>query len=128
MDFGDDDPFGVEAVKSYEKALQQAKGKGAKVTWLMLCNPHNPTGACFSREALVALVELAVKHQIHLVSDEIYALSVYRDIPSRPNFTSVLSLDLERMNASKLVHVLYGLSKVCSNALKRLKRLANVLI
>jgi hypothetical protein len=47
-----------------------------------------------------------------LISDEIYALSVYHTDKSHPGFTSALSVDL--MGADKsLVHVLYGFSKVC---------------
>jgi aspartate/methionine/tyrosine aminotransferase len=73
---------------------------------------HAATGACFSEEALSALVDLVVRYNIHLVSDEVYALSVFRDISGRPNFTSVLSLNLEKKGAIELVHVLYGFSKV----------------
>jgi aspartate/methionine/tyrosine aminotransferase len=69
-------------------------------------------GACYSEESLSALVDFAVRHNIHLVSDEVYALSVYRDVPGRPNFTSVLSVDLRKKGATNLVHVLYGFSKV----------------
>ena len=49
-----------------------------------------------------------------MVSDEIYALSVY-DTDEDPvtTFTSVLSIDNEDLIDTDRVHVLYGLSKVC---------------
>jgi len=44
---------------------------------LLLCNPHNPTGRVFEREELLALGELALEHDIIVVSDEIHADLVY---------------------------------------------------
>jgi cystathionine beta-lyase len=40
---------------------------------LLLCNPHNPTGRVFEREELLTLGELALEHDIIVVSDEIHA-------------------------------------------------------
>lgn len=54
------------------------------------------------------------RHQIHLISDEIYALSVWPN-PEAPNavtFTSVLSIDTTGIINPSLVHVLWGMSKV----------------
>lgn len=61
----------------------------------------------------MALFRLCGKRKIHLVSDEIYALSVYDSgEPGAVPFTSVLSLNKEGLIDEKYVHVLYGLSKV----------------
>jgi xeroderma pigmentosum group C-complementing protein len=51
-------------------------------------------------------------HKIHLISDEIYALSVYLSDSSHTAFTSVLSIDPSGIVDPSLVHVLYGMSKV----------------
>ncbi|MBN9149913.1 MAG: aminotransferase class I/II-fold pyridoxal phosphate-dependent enzyme [Micrococcales bacterium] len=49
-------------------------------TRLILVNdPHNPTGAIFSRETLELLVELAHKHDALLVTDEVYEHLVFRE-------------------------------------------------
>ena len=40
---------------------------------ILLCNPHNPTGRAFEREELLALGELALEHDLIVVSDEIHA-------------------------------------------------------
>ena len=69
-------------------------------------------GQCYSKDALQAIVGFCSKHDIHLISDEIYALSVYHTDNSHPGFTSALSIDLTSVDRS-LVHVLYGFSKVC---------------
>lgn len=44
---------------------------GAKA--LILCNPHNPTGAVLARGELEALAELAAEHDAWVLADEIHA-------------------------------------------------------
>lgn len=44
---------------------------------LMLCNPHNPLGRVFRREELERLAELALRHRLWVVSDELHAELVY---------------------------------------------------
>lgn len=43
---------------------------GAKL--MMLCNPHNPVGRCWSREELEQLLGILRKYNVALVSDEIH--------------------------------------------------------
>lgn len=40
---------------------------------LLLCNPHNPTGHVFTVDELSRLVEIATRHDLLIVSDEIHA-------------------------------------------------------
>lgn len=44
---------------------------------LLLNSPSNPTGACYSREQLAALAEVAVAEGLVTISDEIYEKLVY---------------------------------------------------
>ena len=44
---------------------------------LFLNTPSNPSGAVYSREELQALAEVAVEHNIYVLSDEIYEKLVY---------------------------------------------------
>ncbi len=46
---------------------------------LVIINPNNPTGAVYSREILTKMVELARKHQLLLLADEIYDKILYDD-------------------------------------------------
>jgi alanine-synthesizing transaminase len=39
---------------------------------LVIINPNNPTGAVYSRETLLALVDVARRHQLLILADEIY--------------------------------------------------------
>lgn len=111
--FGDVDQFSISAVAKYEEALEGAKQKAIKIKALMLVHPHNPLGKCYTREALMGLMELCQKYKIHLLSDEIYALSVYEvpDDPKAIEFESILSLDTDRYIEQRYLHVLYGMSK-----------------
>lgn len=44
----------------------------AKTRMILLNNPHNPTGTVFKREVLEHIVELAERHDVLIVSDEVY--------------------------------------------------------
>ena len=115
VSFGDVDPFCSEGVECYEDAILQSNENGIRIKALMLCNPHNPTGRCYSHDALVGLMKLCEKYSIHLISDELYALSVWQnkiDTTSTPApFESVLSIDpTDKIDPSRL-HVIWGMSK-----------------
>ena len=43
-----------------------------KTRLLLFCNPHNPVGRVFSRQEIVRLVSLCVRHDIIICSDEIH--------------------------------------------------------
>ncbi|MDP8220406.1 MAG: pyridoxal phosphate-dependent aminotransferase [Candidatus Stygibacter frigidus] len=44
---------------------------------IMICNPGNPTGTVYTREELLRLVNIAIKHDLFLISDEVYREFVY---------------------------------------------------
>ena len=46
---------------------------------LVVINPNNPTGAVYSREVLQQMIDLARKHQLLLLADEIYDKILYDD-------------------------------------------------
>jgi cystathionine beta-lyase len=52
-------------------ALETAFAAGAKV--YVLCNPHNPVGRVHDPDELRALVEVATRHGVTVISDEIHA-------------------------------------------------------
>ncbi|MCS2169530.1 pyridoxal phosphate-dependent aminotransferase [Scandinavium sp. TWS1a] len=55
---------------------------------MILCNPHNPTGRCWSAEELERLLTLCEKYNVRVLSDEIWADLL---LPGE-RFTSVLHL------------------------------------
>ncbi|NQV71016.1 MAG: pyridoxal phosphate-dependent aminotransferase [Pseudohongiella sp.] len=46
---------------------------------LVIINPNNPTGAVYSKELLLQLIELSRKHGFVLFADEIYSKIIYDD-------------------------------------------------
>ncbi|MDO4942657.1 MAG: pyridoxal phosphate-dependent aminotransferase [Lachnospiraceae bacterium] len=46
---------------------------------IILNTPNNPTGACYRRESLLQLGELAVQKDFYIISDEIYEKLIYDD-------------------------------------------------
>lgn len=48
-----------------------------KVKLFILCSPHNPVGRVWTREELIRLGDICLKHAVIVVSDEIHADFVY---------------------------------------------------
>ncbi|KZT04206.1 PLP-dependent transferase [Laetiporus sulphureus 93-53] len=106
----------MEEVACLERALQsnKATANATRIKAVILCNPHNPLGWCYPPDVLEAYLRLCETHNLHLPSDEIYALSVFSssDVPQPVPFTSILSFDPTALGVHPArVHVLYGMSK-----------------
>lgn len=71
---------------------------------LCLCNPHNPLGRVLTRDELAAIGELAVEHDLVIMSDEIWSDIVYP--PHEHTSIASLSPEIARRTIS-----IYGLSK-----------------
>ncbi|KML26622.1 MULTISPECIES: aminotransferase [Priestia] len=55
---------------------------------LLLCSPNNPTGSSLSKEELQAIADIVIKHDLLVITDEIYAELTYDE-----EFTSIASLE-----------------------------------
>ncbi|HET6253635.1 MAG TPA: pyridoxal phosphate-dependent aminotransferase [Puia sp.] len=62
-----------------------------KTRLICLCNPLNPTGKVFTKDELLQLGRLACRHDLVILSDEIWSDIVYKP----HTFTSIASLDKE---------------------------------
>ena len=51
---------------------------------LVIINPNNPTGAVYSEQTLIALIELARQHDLIIYADEIYEKIVYGEAQAIP--------------------------------------------
>ena len=113
--FGSSDPIGYDAISKYEEAIFASAANGIKIKGLILCNPHNPLGRCYSRETITGIMQLCQKHRVHLLSDEIYALSVWKNnedsSPPPTEFVSALSVESTGIIDPSLIHILWGMSK-----------------
>ncbi len=67
--------FQVPPVEEFEKAITE------KTKAILVCNPGNPTGTQYSKESMMAIGEIARKHNLFLISDEVYREFCYTDEP-----------------------------------------------
>lgn len=75
-----------------------------KTKCLMLNNPCNPTGMLYTRDELQAIAEVCVKHDLYVLSDEIYYKLVYDGL----EFVSFASLGDEVKERTIIIN---GVSK-----------------
>jgi aspartate aminotransferase len=66
-----DTGFALPAISEFEKKITK------KTRAIIICNPGNPTGYLYTREELQQLADIAVKHDIVIISDEVYREYVY---------------------------------------------------
>jgi arginine:pyruvate transaminase len=69
-------------------AIDIAKAITPRTTAIMLTTPHNPTGATLSESDIREIGELALKHDLWIISDEVYEDLVFSDTA----FTSALAI------------------------------------
>jgi len=100
VDCPSDDGFRLTPAR-LDAALEAA---GRPVKALLYTNPDNPRGAVASRDELEAILRWTTDRGLHLVCDEVYALSVFGERP----FASVASL---RPSLGDAVHVVWAFSK-----------------
>jgi aspartate aminotransferase len=74
--------FALPPIAEFEKLI------GPKTRGIMICNPGNPTGYLYSQAELESLRDLIVKHDLFLLSDEVYREFCY----DGKAYVSVMSL------------------------------------
>ena len=70
-----EDGFALPPMSEVEKHITP-KTKG-----VVICNPGNPTGCLYTKEALLELGEIAKKYQLFIYADEVYREFCYTDAP-----------------------------------------------
>ncbi|MEH0933035.1 MalY/PatB family protein [Micromonospora sp. CPCC 205558] len=81
-----------------EDAFRQARTGGRPAAYL-LCSPHNPTGVVHSAAELTAVADLAQRHGVRVIADEIHAPVMaggarfvpYLSVPGAENGLSLMS-------------------------------------
>ncbi len=63
--------FALPPISEFEKAVNE------KTKAIMVCNPNNPTGYLYSEAELKTLRDIALKHDLYLIADEVYREFVY---------------------------------------------------
>ena len=70
-----EDGFALPSVEDFEKAISE------RTKAILICNPNNPTGYLYSEEELYRLRDIVLKHNLFLISDEVYREFRYTDAP-----------------------------------------------
>lgn len=79
--------FRVPPMEEFEKLVTP------KTKAILISNPGNPTGTLYTREDLLALGEVARRHDLFLISDEVYREFCYTD---EPHFSALCIPGLDR--------------------------------
>ncbi len=101
--------------ESLDAAVQAAESNGVTPRILLISHPMNPLGICYPPNVIQEIVEWCREKKIHLISDEIYAGSVYR--PEQANFVSTLEVASSNVKESEFlglgpyIHLVYAFSK-----------------
>jgi aspartate aminotransferase len=66
-----DNNFALPPIAEFEKLIT------SKTKAILLCNPGNPTGYLYTREEIEQLAQLALKHDLFIVADEVYREFAY---------------------------------------------------
>ncbi len=75
--------FALPPIEDFEKAIS------SNTKAILICNPNNPTGYFYSKEELLVLRQICLKHDLYLFVDEVYREFLY----GGKIFFSALNLD-----------------------------------
>ena len=70
-----DEGFCLPKVDKFEEMITD------RTRAIMICNPNNPTGYLYTRRAMNQIRDLVKKHDLYLISDEVYRDFIYTSSP-----------------------------------------------
>jgi len=108
---------------AYHRSMEET-GRAPRV--LLLSHPNNPLGICYPPDVMEECIDWCREREVHLISDEIYAGSVYRKegTEGKPTFVSAMTMGGSSsdttssasttkpgLNLGPYIHLVYALSK-----------------
>ncbi|CAA0150131.1 pyridoxal phosphate-dependent aminotransferase [Tenacibaculum maritimum] len=84
-----EDNFSLPKIEDFENLITP------KTKAILICNPGNPTGYLYSKEEILKLKEIVLKHDLFLIADEVYREFVY----DGNEHNSVMAIDGLEQNA-----------------------------
>ncbi|MDO4224635.1 MAG: pyridoxal phosphate-dependent aminotransferase [Bergeyella zoohelcum] len=93
-----DTGFALPPIEDFEKKITD------KTRAIIICNPGNPTGYLYTKDELKKLADIALKHDIVIISDEVYREYVYDgekqisilDFPELKDYAIVIDSESKR--------------------------------
>ncbi|MGM0932270.1 MAG: pyridoxal phosphate-dependent aminotransferase [Bacteroidota bacterium] len=81
--------FALPPISEFEELISE------KTKAIILCNPGNPTGYLYTKEEIEQLAEIALKHDLFIVADEVYREFAYDGVKHH----SIMSIPKLAQNA-----------------------------
>ena len=69
-----EDNFALPPIDSFREKINK------KTKAIIICNPCNPTGYVYSKDEIIDIANLAKKHDLFIVVDEVYREFIYTDV------------------------------------------------
>ncbi len=117
VDLEDHGSLGPVTTELLDKALTDLNAHGRKFRMLLITSPDNPTGCMYSETQLRELADWCIKHEVHLVVNEIYGLSLIdtQDEALKDDYPEALAAysfaQLMAEKQSEYLHLWYAMSK-----------------
>ena len=70
-----EDGFHLPPIEKFEEQITD------RTKAILICNPNNPTGYLYSRKEMMRLRDIVQKHNLYLISDEVYREFIYTKQP-----------------------------------------------
>lgn len=91
---------------AFEKAYEEVTKEGKRVRAILFSSPNNPIGIVYKEEAVRGLLDFAMDHGLDVISDEIYAQTVFD-----PEASFVSTMKLVPASYRHRVHVTSSFAK-----------------
>ncbi|CAF1026972.1 unnamed protein product [Rotaria magnacalcarata] len=119
----------IFSVEIFKRGYDDAVANGLRPRGIIIINPSNPTGDIYDEQTVQPVLDFAAEKKLHVIIDEIYALSLFEDQkpfqsmlnyssiidPKRTHFVWSLSKDFA-LSGVRLGVVYAGSSELCSSA------------
>ncbi len=102
------------SIHHLQRTWQELQSANKRFRFLILTHPDNPTGMIYSENQLEVISQWCLEHKVHLIVNEIYGLSLIREIPienhhRQEEFHSFAKIMVNKR--SDYLHMWYALSK-----------------
>lgn len=91
---------------AFEEAYEKVTKEGKRVRAVLFSSPNNPIGTVYKKEAVKNIIDFAMEHNLDVISDEIYAQTVFD-----PEAEFVSTLKLVPADYRHRVHVTSSFAK-----------------
>ena len=79
-----ENPLRATAAGDFEIDFDGLEEKAREARVLLFCSPHNPVGRVWSRDELERILEIALRHDLVVVSDEIHGEIIFPEAQQIP--------------------------------------------